>query len=430
LEVIIAPSNGLNGTVKVPGDKSITHRAFIFSLIADGETVVRNYGSAADCISTLKIVSHCGAEVVEKNESFVRIKSKGIFNIKEPDDVLNAENSGTTMRLLSGLFSGINGKFFVLTGDNSLRNRPMKRITLPLSLMGAKVFARKGGNYPPIAIHGSRLNGITYALPVASAQVKSAIILAGLLANGETKIIEKAVSRNHTEIMLREFGGKIAVNGREIRVLPIKGTLKGREIFVPNDFSSAAYFIAAALITKKSNVLLKEIGINETRAYLLKKLVDAGGEISVENEKTLNGEKVADIFVKSSQMKGISVDSEEVPLLIDELPLIAVIGAVSSGKTVIRGAEELRFKETDRIKAVCKNLKNLGVKCNEYKDGLEVFGGAVDGGTVESFGDHRIAMSFSVLGLVSKSGIKIKNAECVKISFPEFFGILKEVAYG
>ncbi len=431
MEVKISPANSLKGTVKVPGDKSITHRAFMFSLIANGETVVENYGTAVDCTSTLNIVSRCGAEIVEKNENAIRIKSGGIFRIKEPEDVLDAGNSGTTMRLLSGLFSGVKNKLFVLTGDESLRKRPMKRITEPLGKMGAKIFAREGGKYAPIAIYGGKLHGIKYALPVASAQVKSAIILAALTADGETEITEKGVSRNHTEIMLKEFGGKISVSGKKIFVSPFESIPKGRKIFVPNDFSSAAYFIAAALITKNSSILLKDTGINETRSYFLKKLSEAGAKVSAENIRIKNGEKIADIYAESSDLKGVSVLEEEVPLLIDELPLIAVLGAVSEGKTVIRGAKELRFKETDRIKAVCKNLKALGVPCGEFEDGLEVHGvGKIEGGSVDSFGDHRIAMSFSVLALSSKYGITVKGAECVKISFPEFFNILKGVANG
>ncbi len=431
MEVKISPANSLKGTVKVPGDKSITHRAFMFSLIANGETVVENYGTAADCISTLNIVSRCGAEIVEKNENAIRIKSGGIFRIKEPENVLDAGNSGTTMRLLSGLFSGVKNKLFVLTGDESLRNRPMKRITEPLGKMGAKIFAREGGEYAPIAIYGGKLHRIKYTLPVASAQVKSAIILAALSADGETEITEKGISRNHTEIMLKEFGGKISVNGRKIFISPLDTAPKGRKIFVPNDFSSAAYFIAAALITKNSSILLKDTGINETRSYFLKKLSEAGAKVSVGNIRIKNGEKIADIYAESSDLKGVSVSEEEVPLLIDELPLIAVLGAVSEGKTVIRGAKELRFKETDRIKAVCENLKALGVPCGEFEDGLEVHGiEKIEGGSVDSFGDHRIAMSFSVLALSSKYGITVKGAECVKISFPEFFNILKGVANG
>ncbi len=422
---------GLKGEIEVPGDKSITHRAFILSLIANGETEVEHYSTAADCASTLGIIEKCGAKVEGKTENLVRISSQGIFNIGEPEDVLDAGNSGTTMRLLSGLFSGIEGKLFVLTGDGSLRKRPMKRITEPLLHMGAKIFARENGNYAPVAILGQKLRGINYAMTVASAQVKSAVILAALTASGKTEIIEKGTTRDHTEIMLKEFGGKIEKTQNIITVYPLKEAPKGRKIFVPGDFSSAAYFIAGAAITKESDLLVKNVGVNKTRSYLLKKLQDAGANLKTENARTANGEPVADIRVKNSALSGITVAPEEIPLLIDELPLIAVIGALSTGKTKITGAKELRFKETDRIKATCENLKALGVRCEEFEDGLEVYGQEkVKGGLVDSFGDHRIAMAFSILGLASENGITVRGAECVNISFPEFFDLLGRVSYG
>jgi len=435
MEVTVSFKKGLKGEISVPGDKSITHRAFIFSLIARGETEVVNYSSAADCASTLRIVEQCGGEVVYKDEKTVRIKSYGISEIKEPENVLDAGNSGTTMRLMSGLLSGVQNKLFVLSGDSSLRKRPMKRITQPLKEMGAEIFARVSGNFAPIAIYGSKLHGINFRMSVASAQVKSAIILATLSAEGKSVIEEKGVTRNHTEVMLREFGGSVDIQGRSITVYPLERPLKGRSVFVPNDFSSAAYFIAAALITEKSALLLKDVGVNKTRSYLIEKLKRSGADIACENARVLNGESVADIFVKSSDVSYIEVNAEEVPLLIDELPLIAVIGAAKNGAKVT-GAEELRYKEADRIKAVCENMKRLGVECIEFPDGFEVFPfrkssgeGALKGGTVSSFSDHRIAMSFAVLGLISKNGIVISGAECVDISFPEFFKLLEEFAY-
>ncbi len=436
MEVTVKRKKGLKGEVSVPGDKSITHRAFIFSLIARGETEVVNYSSAADCASTLRIVEQCGGSVVYRDEKTVRIKSDGIFSVKEPEDVLDAGNSGTTMRLMSGLFSGIEGKLFVLSGDNSLRKRPMKRITEPLKEMGAKIFARAGGNFAPIAIYGSKLHGIRFEMSVASAQVKSAVILATLSADGKSEIIEKGITRDHTEVMLKEFGGRIETRGRAVTVYPLEKPLKGRSVFVPNDFSSAAYFIAAALITEKSDILLKDVGVNRTRSYLVEKLKKSGADIALKNTRVLNGESVADISVKSSDVSFIEVSAEEVPLLIDELPLIAVIGAAKNGAKV-SGAEELRFKETDRIKAVCENMKRLGVECREFPDGFEVYplrsnglkGGTLKGGVVSSFSDHRIAMSFAVLGLVSKEGIVINGAECVEISFPEFFELLERFSY-
>ncbi len=438
MEVTVSRKKGLKGEISVPGDKSITHRAFIFSLIARGETEVVNYSSAADCASTLRIVEQCGGKVVYRDEKTVRIKSDGIFEIKEPENVLDVGNSGTTVRLMSGLFSGIKGKLFILSGDSSLRKRPMKRITLPLKKMGAEIFARSNGNFAPIAIYGSKLCGIRFDMSVASAQVKSAIILATLSAGGKSVIEEKGVTRNHTEVMLKEFGGSVETHGRTVTVYPLEKPLKGRSVFVPNDFSSAAYFVAAALITEKSALLLKDVGVNKTRSYLIEKLKRSGADITLENVRVLNGESVADISVKSSDVSYIEVNAEEVPLLIDELPLIAVIGAAKNGAKVT-GAEELRFKETDRIKAVCENMKRLGVECSEFPDGFEVYpfragarsGGknVLKGGTVSSFSDHRIAMSFAVLGLVSETGIVIRDAECVNISFPEFFELLEKYTY-
>jgi 3-phosphoshikimate 1-carboxyvinyltransferase len=432
MEVTITHKKGLKGEITVPGDKSITHRAFMFALIARGDTIVKNYSSAHDCASTLNIVRQCGAEALPAKNSgmhAVRLRSKGIFEIKEPDNILNAENSGTTMRLLSGLFSGIKGKLFILSGDASLRKRPMKRIVEPLHSMGATIFARENGNLAPIAIFGNALHGIRFKMNVASAQVKSAVILATLSANGKSVILEKGKTRDHTEIMLKEFGGTVEKDGRTITVYPLSQAPSGREIFVPNDFSSAAYFIAAALITSKSEVLIKDVGVNKTRAYFAEKLKKCGADITLLNEHLENGEPVADILVKSSDISHIEVSSEEVPLLIDELPLIAVLSAAKNGAKV-EGAKELRFKETDRIKAVCENMKLLKVPCTEFDDGFEVSPAqGLNGGVVQSFSDHRIAMSFALLGLISKKGITIEGAECVGISFPEFFSILEESTY-
>lgn len=431
MEVKVPAANKIKGEIKVPGDKSITHRAFIFSLIAKGETIIKNYSSAADCASTLRVVQSCGGKIARKNTRQIRMRSKGIFSIEEPKNVLNAGNSGTTMRLMSGLFTGVKGKFFVFTGDDSLRSRPMKRITEPLSQMGAEIRARSNGDYAPIAIHGKKLRGIKHEMKVASAQVKSAIILAALSACGETEIIEKEITRNHTEIMLKEFGGKIRINSNKIFVYPLQYAPSGREIFVPNDFSSAAYFIGAALITDKSSIILKDVGVNRTRSYFIDKLQSAGANITLKNQHILNGEEIADIIVESSHIKGVSVSQYEAPLLIDELPLIAAIGAKADGVTVVEGAEELRYKETDRITAVCKNLHKLGIQCEEKPDGFIIYGKKdIRGGEVESFSDHRIAMSFAVLALATKNGINIKNAESVSISFPQFFKLLFEAANG
>ncbi len=430
MEITVSPAKSIEGVLQIPGDKSITHRAIMFALISEGKTAISHYSSSADCMSTLNIVKRCGAEVLEKTKERIVIKSNGIFNINEPDNVLNCGNSGTTMRLLSGLFAGVKNKLFVLSGDNSLRMRPMDRVSNPLAEMGARIFLRKN-RYAPVAIYGNRLKSVYHKMKIASAQVKSAIIFAGLSADEKTVIIEKGKTRNHTEIMLAEFNGHIDIDKRKITVYPLEHTLKGREISIPGDFSSAAYFIAATLIANRGELLIKDVGINETRSYFLNKLKNAGGTISLENKKTVNGEKIADIYVESSHLSGISVSPEEVPLLIDELPLIAVMGALSKGKTVVRGAKELRVKETDRIKTLCSNFSILHLDCEELEDGFIIPGGQqVYGGVVNSFSDHRIAMAFSVLSTASINGITVKNAECVRISFPEFFEMLRGICNG
>lgn len=426
--VEIKPIKRVKGEIKISGDKSITHRAYIFSSISKGESFIKNPNKGEDTQRTLEIMRKVGAEIFIE-EKGVRIKGIGFNGIKEPEDILFAGNSGTTIRLLAGLFSSIENKLFIITGDESLRNRPMRRVIEPISKMGGLILGRESGNYPPLAIFGKRLSGIEYELKKPSAQVKSAIILATLNAREKSTIIEKIKTRDHTEIMLKEFGGKIEVCEDKIIVYPIENLI-GREIFVPGDFSSASYFILLSLLLPDSEILIKDISLNPTRVYLLNKLIENGGDIKILNEKILNGEKFGDLLVKTSLIKKIEIKREEAPLLIDELPLIGAIGAFLDEGVEVHGAEELRVKESDRIKVLVDNLKNLGVKAEELPDGFRVEKSKfIKKGVIKTANDHRIVLSFSVFGLLSKEGVILEEIESIKISFPDFFNLLKEVSY-
>lgn len=426
--VKIEPIKRVCGEVSLPGDKSITHRSFIFSSIAEGDSFIKNPNTGEDVLRTLKIMQKIGAKVSFEDKA-VKIKGIGIFRIKEPEDVLNAGNSGTTIRLLSGLFSGITGKLFIITGDSSLRKRPMKRIVKPISLMGGFITGRKDGEFPPLVIIGKKLKGIEYEPVKPSAQVKSALILAGLTARSKTTILEKVKTRDHTEIMLEVFGGKVSVEDKKITVFPVE-KLSGREIFVPGDFSSASYLIVLTLLSDKSELLIKEVSLNPTRTYLLNVLKREGAYIQVLNEKVKNGEKFGDLYVKSSNLSRLNIKKDEAPMLIDELPLIGIMGAFLKGGVRVEGAEELRVKESDRIKLVVDNLRNLGVSAMEFKDGFYIKGGDIKGGIVKTGFDHRISLSFSILGFLSKKRIYLEELESIKISFPNFFDIVRRIGYG
>lgn len=426
--VEIKPIKRVLGELKISGDKSITHRAYIFSAISKGESFIINPNRGEDTQKTLEIMREVGAKILFE-KSGVRIKGVGINGIKEPYDTLYAGNSGTTIRLLTGLFSSIENRFFVITGDESLRNRPMRRVVEPISKMGGLILGRDGGNYPPLAIFGKKLTGIEYELEKPSAQIKSALILATLNAKDKTTIIENIKTRDHTEIMLKEFGGKIEIYENKIVVYPIENLI-GREIFVPGDFSSASYFILLSLLLPESEILIRDLSLNPTRIYLIKKLIANGGNIKILNEKNLNGEKFGDILVKSSLIKKIEIKKEEAPLLIDELPLIGAIGAFLDEGVEVHGAEELRVKESDRIKVLVENLRTLGVKAEEFKDGFIVERSkSIKKGFIKTAYDHRIALSFIIFGLLSNDGVFLEEVESIKISFPEFFDLLKEVKY-
>lgn len=422
----IKKTNKFKGELYPPPDKSISHRAVIFSSISKGKSIIRNFLRADDPLRTLKAFRLLGIDIIEDGNNLI-INGKGLNGLIEPSDVIDCGNSGTTIRLLTGLLSG-NPFFSVLTGDDSLRMRPMARIIKPLRQMGAVIHARSEDRFPPIAIYGRRLKPLYYELPISSAQVKSALILAGLYADGETIIIEPAKSRDHTERMLPNFGADLVVEGLKIKV---KGNpdLHSSEIFIPGDFSSASFFIAGALLIKNSEILIKEVGINPTRTGFLNIIREMGANIEIQNIKTIVGEPVGDIYCKYCQeLKAININKEMVPSMIDEFPILCVIATQASGTTTIRGAEELRVKESDRIKSMVTELRKMGVEIEEYEDGLSIHGKkSLKGATLESYNDHRIAMSLCIAGLIAEGTTIINGISSVNISFPEFFEILRRL---
>ena len=421
---------GLKGRVTVPGDKSISHRCIMFGSIADGVTEVRNFLEGADCLATIRCFRSMGIEIEEKNTTVI-VHGKGLHGLSAPDSILDAGNSGTTTRLLSGILAGqpFESK---LSGDESLNSRPMKRIMDPLTQMGAHISSILRNGCAPLYIAPSTLHGIHYDSPVASAQVKSCILLAGLYAEGETSVTEPSLSRNHTELMLREFGADIrtthALNSTEATasIRPC-GRLFGQKITVPGDISSAAYFIAAGLIVPDSEILIENVGINPTRAGILKVCEDMGGNITLLNERTEGGEKIADILVKTSSLHGITIEGDIIPTLIDEIPVIAVMAAAAEGTTIIKDAQELKVKETDRIETVTDNLKAMGCNVTPTADGMIITGGKLKGASIHTLLDHRIAMAFSIAALVAEGNTKILDSKCVDVSYPTFYDTFEQL---
>jgi len=425
----VIPTENINTEITLPGDKSISHRALIIGSIAEGETKIHNFLSSEDTLSTLNILNSLGANIKQIDKSEIIVEGNGKDNFVEPSNVLNAKNSGTTMRLMMGVLSAQNF-YSVITGDDSLRERPMKRVIDPLSKMGGRFYARKNGELAPITILGTKdISPIVYKTPVASAQVKSAILLAALYAKGETQVIEPAKSRDHTERMLKYFGANITQKDTTVVIQGLTNNLKGREFFVPGDISSASFFIVAALITKNSTLLIKNVGTNPTRTGILSVLKMMGADIKIINEKILNNEPVGDLLVKSSSLKGTEIKGEMIPSIIDEIPILAIAATQANGKTSIKDAKELRYKETDRIKAITKELKKLGIDVLEKEDGFDIIGSQKIRGncTCESYNDHRIAMSLAIAGLIADNPIEIDNFECVNISFPEFTEIFEKI---
>lgn len=424
----VNPADKISGQIRVPGDKSISHRSLILSSIAEGESKIEGLLEAEDCLSTMGIMRDLGIEITKEAKGKYTVQGKGLDGLQEADDVLDCGNSGTSMRLLAGLLAS-QDFYSVLTGDHSLRKRPMQRIIGPLSRMGAEIWSRRDG-LAPLSIKGQPLEAVEYELPVASAQLKSSILLAALKTEAETVIIEPAVSRDHTERMLKGAGIDLEIlKDRIILKKSAERRLKPFEINVPGDISSAAFFIAAGLLAAEGELLIKNVGINQTRSGFLEVVEAMGGQIDLLNERDQGGEPTADILVKPSNLKGTEVSGEVIPRLIDEIPIISVLAVFAEGKTVIKDAEELRVKETDRIKAVVTEFERLGIEIKENEDGMEISGPQqVEGGIeVESYHDHRIAMSLAVLALNTEKGITINGSEIIATSFPNFKELLAEV---
>ncbi len=425
--VTVGPAKGLKGTVAVPGDKSISHRAVMLGAIADGVTVVEGFLEGHDNLSTIGAFREMGI-AIERDGARLNVHGKGLFGLKEPQDVIDAGNSGTTARLVTGILSA-QPFFSVITGDKSLRARPMRRVVEPLSAMGAAISGRNGASLLPLAINGGRLKGIGYSIPVASAQVKSCLLLAGLYAEGRTTVAEPGKSRDHTERMLALFGADVKDDGLSVTVKQSE-SLKGRAVKVPGDISSAAFLMVGAMITEDSELLINAVGINPTRRGVIDILGRMGGDVEVLNERSVSNEPVADILVRTSRLKGIDISREELLPAIDEFPVICVAAAFAEGRTTVGGALELRVKESDRIAAMARALTCLGVPCAESKDGLTIEGvgrASVNSCVVESLDDHRVAMAAAIAALRSKAGITIAGAGSVDVSFPGFFALLEGV---
>jgi 3-phosphoshikimate 1-carboxyvinyltransferase len=428
VELILKKISKLKGNISVPGDKSISHRSLILGSISQGETRIYNFLDSLDCLKTLECMQALGAEIDLGKDNFIKIKGKGLYGLQESKDILDVGNSGTTIRLLAGLLSG-QDFYSVLSGDASIRKRPMKRVAQPLRLMGADIWGRKDGQFAPLSVRGNKLNPLHYTLPVASAQVKTALLLAGLYTAGETVIKEPLPTRDHTERMLEIMQADIKIFPLEIKIKGGK-ELKGTDIFIPGDISSAAYFIVAASILRDSQIIIKHVGINPTRTGIIKILKKMGARIDILNYQIKSNEPQADLMIECSKLKGVEIKKENVPLLIDELPLIAVVATQAQGKTVVSGARELRVKETDRIKATVNELKKMGADIKEKEDGFIVEGPSkLKGAVCESYNDHRIAMSLAVAALLAEGKTVIKNSECIDISFPGFEKTLQKLIY-
>lgn len=408
----------LVGDVTIPGDKSISHRAIMFGSLAKGTTKITNFLLGEDCLSTIACFRKLGVQI-EVSEDEVVVYGKGIEELKEAHEVLDVGNSGTTARLMMGILSGL-PFHSVIIGDESIGKRPMKRVTKPLKMMGTSIDGREDATYTPISIRGGSLNSISYASPVSSAQVKSSILLAGLFAKGTTTVTEPEKSRDHTERMLKAFGCELEVDGNKVS---INGNqeLTATDVIVPGDISSAAFFLVAGSIVPNSEILLKNVGVNPTRTGILTVLERMGANITLEDEKVVNGEPIANIRVKSSNLKSTVIGGAEIPTCIDELPILALAAALADGETIIKDAEELRVKETDRIQTVVTELTNLGVSIEATKDGMIIQGNSsLKGANVNSHGDHRMGMMLSIAALLAKGGTIIENTECIAVSFPNF----------
>ena len=416
----------LKGSFELIGDKSISHRAVMFSSISKGHNKISNFLMGEDCLSTISCFRKMGVDIQIDGKD-VYVKGNGLYGLQRPKEILDVGNSGTTIRLMMGILAG--NKFdATLIGDNSIAKRPMKRVTDPLRLMGCNIEGKDDANYTPIKIYGGDLKAIDYHMPVASAQVKSALILASLYANDTSFIYEKVKSRNHTEIMLKSFGADINVENLKISVNPVN-ELFSQDIYVPGDISSAAFIIVSALITKGSEVIIKNVGLNETRTGIIDVVKNMNGNIEIINERLVSGELVGDLLVRyTKDLCATTIDKAIIPRLIDEIPVIAVLATQAEGTTIIKDAQELKVKESNRIKSMVENLKILGADIEELEDGMIIKGKSkLNGGKIKTFKDHRIAMAFSTLNLISDEKIKLDDEDCINVSFPGYFDLIKSL---
>lgn len=416
---------GLQGELSIPGDKSISHRAVMFGSLAKGTTHIRNFLAGADCLATIDCFRKMGVSI-EQNGEEVTVHGNGLHGLKKPLEALDVGNSGTTTRLISGILAGQEFET-MLSGDESLNKRPMGRIMKPLSKMGAKISSVNDNGCAPLKIEGTKLQAIHYDSPVASAQVKSCVLLAGLYADGKTSVTEPALSRNHTELMLRSFGVEVTSQETTAEITPPKEMIAA-DIVVPGDISSATFFIVAGLITPNSCIRLKNVGINPTRDGILRVCKDMGADITLENVVENGGEPMADILVKTSKLKGTVIEGEVIPTLIDEIPVIALLAAFAQGETVIKDAAELKVKESDRIALTVDHLVKMGVDAQATDDGMIIRGGnPLHGASIYCNYDHRIAMTFSIAGINADGETVIEDSECVDVSYPTFYEQLKMI---
>lgn len=422
----VSKSSPLRGELTVPGDKSISHRAVMFGSISEGLTEITDFLQGADCLSTISCFRKMGIEIENTGERIL-VHGRGLHGLTAPSETLDAGNSGTTTRLISGILAGQNFSSR-LTGDASIQSRPMNRIIHPLREMGAQISSENENGCAPLLIRGTSLHGIDYRSPVASAQVKSCILLAGLYADRETSVTEPALSRDHTERMLKSFGARVKRTGLTAQIFP-ESRLIGQKIQIPGDISSAAYFLAAALLVPGSEILLKNVGINPTRDGILQVIKKMGGDLQILNQRTISGEPVADLLVRHSSLNGTVIEGDLIPTLIDEIPILAVLASFAEGTTVIRNAEELKVKESDRLSIMVEGLLAMGAEVTGTDDGMIIRGGKLLRGTrLDSHKDHRIAMSFAVAGLAADGVTSIPDSGCVAISYPGFYEDLQKLS--
>jgi 3-phosphoshikimate 1-carboxyvinyltransferase len=435
--IVTRPQTGfcLRGRIRIPGDKSISHRALMLGALATGETQIQGLLLGEDPRSTASCFRAMGAEISELNTDLVRVQGIGLGQLQEPADVLDAGNSGTTIRLMLGILASHPERFFTVTGDNSLRSRPMSRVVKPLQQMGAQIWGRKGNSFAPLAIQGQNLKPIHYRSPIASAQVKSCILLAGLMTEGKTTVTEPALSRDHSERMLQAFGAQLSIDPQTHSVTVTgPAQLQGQQVVVPGDISSAAFWLVAGAILPDSELTIENVGVNPTRTGILEALEMMGADIQPENQRVVAGEPVADLRVRCvgahsrAPLQGCTIAGDIIPRLIDEIPILAVAAVFASGTTIIRDAAELRVKESDRLTAMAMELNRMGAKVTELPDGLEITGGTTLTGTeVDSYTDHRIAMSLAIAALNASGATTICRAEAAAISYPDFIPTLQQV---